>query len=163
MIRARGGDRSAFEALHDRYARVVHGVLLAKVPPGIASDLVQDTFVAVLERLGGLRDEGAFGGWVLAIARNLATDWHRSSRKVVALDEVPERGAEPRPTAEAEQVLAAIRALPETYAVPLTLRLVEGLTGPEIAERLGMTPGSVRVNLHKGMKRLREELGVADE
>lgn len=140
----------------------MHGVLLARVPPGIAADLVQETFLTVLERLSGLREDGAFGGWVLQIARNLAVDWHRANRKVVALDQAPEASVEPRRTAEAEQVLAAIRRLPEAYAVPLTLRLVEGLTGPEIAERLGMTHGSVRVNLHKGMKQLKEELGVSD-
>jgi RNA polymerase sigma-70 factor (ECF subfamily) len=38
------------------------------------------------------------------------------------------------------------------------LRLVEGLTGPEIAARIGLTPDSVRVNLHRGMKVLKERL-----
>jgi RNA polymerase sigma-70 factor (ECF subfamily) len=42
----------------------------------------------------------------------------------------------------------------------LILRLVEGLTGPEIAEQTGLAPGSVRVNLHRGMKLLRERLGI---
>jgi len=40
------------------------------------------------------------------------------------------------------------------------LRLVEGLTGMEISERTGLTPESVRVNLHRGMKLLREKLGI---
>ena len=55
--------------------------------------------------------------------------------------------------------LAAIRAMPEAYRETLTLRLVEGMTGPEIAARTGLTPASVRVNLHRGMKQLREKLG----
>jgi RNA polymerase sigma-70 factor (ECF subfamily) len=59
---------------------------------------------------------------------------------------------------EALLVLAAIRSLPEAYSETLTLRLVEGMTGPEIAARTGLTEGSVRVNLHRGMKRLRERL-----
>ena len=41
----------------------------------------------------------------------------------------------------------------------LILRLVEGMTGPEIAARTGLTHGSVRVNLHRGMQQLREILG----
>ena len=49
-------------------------------------------------------------------------------------------------------VLAAIRRLPEAYRETLVLRLVEGMTGPEIAERTGLTPGSVRVNLHRGLQ-----------
>ena len=52
--------------------------------------------------------------------------------------------------------LAAIRSLPPTYSETLTLRFVEGMTGPEIAACTGLTEGSVRVNLHRGMKQLRE-------
>jgi RNA polymerase sigma-70 factor (ECF subfamily) len=54
--------------------------------------------------------------------------------------------------------LEIIRALPVAYRETLVLRLVEGLTGPEIAERTGLTPASVRVNLHRGMALLREKL-----
>ena len=50
----------------------------------------------------------------------------------------------------------AAGSVPET----LVLRLVEGMTGPEIAARTGLTAASVRVNLHRGMKQLRERLGV---
>jgi RNA polymerase sigma-70 factor (ECF subfamily) len=48
----------------------------------------------------------------------------------------------------------------------MAMRLIEGMTGPEIAERTGLTAGSVRVNLHRGMAMLREKLGLevtADE
>ena len=41
------------------------------------------------------------------------------------------------------------------------MRLIEGMTGPEIAERTGLTPGSVRVNLHRGMALLRQKLGLS--
>ena len=53
-----------------------------------------------------------------------------------------------------------ILRMPLTYKETLVLRLIEGMTGPEIAEQTGMTPDSVRVNLHRGMKLLRKELGV---
>ena len=51
-----------------------------------------------------------------------------------------------------------IRSLPEAYRETLILRLVEGMTGPEIAARTGLTAGSVRVNLCRGMQQLREKL-----
>jgi RNA polymerase sigma-70 factor (ECF subfamily) len=60
-------------------------------------------------------------------------------------------------------VLARIRQLPEAYRVPLILRLVEDMTGPEIASRTGLTPGSVRVNLHRGMKLLRQALATEND
>ena len=59
---------------------------------------------------------------------------------------------------EALAALAVIQTLPEAYRETLVLRLVEGMTGPEIAARTGLTPASVRVNLHRGMKQLRERL-----
>ena len=62
---------------------------------------------------------------------------------------------------EADEILETIRGLPEAYRETLILRLVEGMTGPEIAERIGLTHDSVRVNLFRGMKMLRERLGGA--
>ena len=79
----------------------------------------------------------------------------KPGRRTEELEDVP---TEDPPRAEARRALEAIRALPEAYREPLVLRLVEGMTGPEIAERTGLTPGSVRVNLHRGMKLLRERL-----
>ena len=65
--------------------------------------------------------------------------------------------------AEADEALRAIRQLPEAYRETLILRLVEGLSGPEIANLTGLTPSSVRVNLHRGMTQLRQVLGIAVE
>lgn len=55
-------------------------------------------------------------------------------------------------------ILKAIRSLSEAYRETLILRLVEGMTGPEIASRTGMTHGAVRVNLYRGMQQLRAVL-----
>jgi RNA polymerase sigma-70 factor (ECF subfamily) len=155
---AQAGDRSAFTALYHRYSRMVHGILLANAPAAEVADLVQDVFLMALRRLSTLRDPGAFGGWLAVIARNRAHDFFRRSRDLVEIDEDM-----PGPTtrrAEALAALAAIRELPEAYREPLILRLVEGMTGPEISARTGLTPASVRVNLHRGMRQLREKLGL---
>jgi len=66
----------------------------------------------------------------------------------------------PDVTAEARRVLAIIQTLPEAYRETLVLRLVEGYSGPEIAELTGLSHGSVRVNLHRGFRLLRDKLGV---
>ena len=153
---ARAGDRDAFGELYRRYARMVHGVLLARVPRTEVTDLVQDVFLAALRRLDGLRDPEAFGPWLASIARNRATDYYRRSVPTTELPEdLPGRA---HPEGDAKAVLAVIRSLPEAYREPLVLRLVEGMTGPEIAQRTGLTPGSVRVNLHRGLQQLRARL-----
>lgn len=156
--RARAGDENAFSALYARYARVVHGLLLARVPRIDVDDLVQDVFFTAWNRLERLRDPAAFGGWLSMITRNRATDFHRQAVDSTVLPEHLEAPGAADVTAEAHAVLDVIRALPESYRETLVLRLVEGLTGPEIAERTGLTPASVRVNLHRGMKLLRERL-----
>ena len=155
---ARTGDQSAFERLYERYAPVVHGLLLVRAPRCDVDDAVQDVFVTAWQRLDTLRDPAAFGGWISAIARNRAADAHRSRAKLVELPADLETPATASDQLEARVALDAIRALPEAYRDTLVLRLVEGLSGPEIAERTGLTPASVRVNLHRGMKLLREKI-----
>jgi RNA polymerase sigma-70 factor (ECF subfamily) len=153
---ARQGDRPAFAELYSRFTRTIHGIVLARVPRADADDIVQDVFLVAMERLPALHDPAAFPGWLSAIARNRAVDHLRRTPRVT---ELPELVAPPSgDRIEALAVLAAIRSLPPAYSETLTLRLVEGMTGPEIAATTGLTPGSVRVNLHRGMKQLRERL-----
>jgi RNA polymerase sigma-70 factor, ECF subfamily len=161
---ARDGDRAAFGRLYDRYARMVHGVLLAKVPIGEVDDLVQEVFLLALRRLATLREAGRFGAWLATIARNLANDYYRRSVPEDQLaDDTSENDAERGNAGRdhedpAASILDAVRSLPDAYRETLILRLVEGMTGPEIAARTGLTHGSVRVNLHRGMQQLRARL-----
>src|SRR6266567_856594 len=161
---ARDGDRAAFGRLYDRYARMVHGILLARVPPREVDDLVQEVFLSALRQLHALRDVTRFGAWLGTITRNRANDYFR---RAIPDEKVTEPVDEDRTESqainhaaehEAAAILAAVRALPEPYREPLILRLVEGMTGPEIAARIGLTHGSVRVNLYRGMQQLREKL-----
>lgn len=158
VVAARRGDRGAFAELYRRFHRAVHGVVLARVRYADAADVVQDVFAAVLERLPQLGEPAAFPGWIMTIARNRAIDHVRGQKPTDELTDLPVEA--PR-AAEVAQVLAALRALPEAYQETMILRLVEGMSGPEIAEQTGLSPGSVRVNLHRGMKLLRERLGIA--
>jgi RNA polymerase sigma-70 factor, ECF subfamily len=158
---AQDGNRAAFGALYERYKPMVHGILLAHVPYSDAEDLMQTVFMQAMQRLAGLREAEAFGGWLAAIARNLASDFHRGRKNLVEIEELaePRAGHSAGHSYEAEAVLEAIRRLPEAYRETLMLRLVEGMTGPEIASRTSLTPDSVRVNLCRGMKLLRAQLG----
>ena len=157
LIRAaQGGDRVAFGRLYEQYERLIHGILLARVAYDDAEDLMQDVFVKALQQLATLREPAAFCGWLIAITRRVAADHQRSKKSMAQLDLVPVSASrlDPEPVA----VLAIIQQLPETYRETIILRLVEGMTGPEIAARTGLTPDSVRVNLCRGMKLLRRYL-----
>ena len=161
---ARDGDRAAFGRLYDRYARMVHGILLARVPRREVDDLVQEVFLSALRQLHALRDVTRFGAWLGTITRNRANDYFR---RAIPDEKVTEQMDEDRAEScssdhaaeqEAAMILEIVRTLSEPYREPLILRLVEGMTGPEIAARTGLTHGSVRVNLYRGMQQLREKL-----
>ena len=154
------GDRDAYGSLYRSYAPMVHGILLARMPRSEVEDMVQEIFLHALKKLHTLRDANAFGPWVAMIARNRAMDFHRSSRETTELDE--DLGSTDSDQSRAREVLAIIATLPEAYRETLVLRLIEGMTGPEIAARTGLTSPSVRVNLHRGMKLLRQKLGFQE-
>lgn len=157
---ARRGERAAFTRLHREFGPMVHGLLLARVDPSSADDLTQDVFLSAWQRLHELREPLAWPSWLCAMARRRAIDHQRSlARRPGTLPpELASPDAKAATRSEAERMLALIRALPEAYVEPLLLRLVEGMSGPEIAERCDLSPGYVRVNLHRGMKLLRERL-----
>jgi RNA polymerase sigma-70 factor (ECF subfamily) len=160
---AREGDRAAFGALYERYARFVHGVLLANADRQDVQDLVQDVFLRAMRQLHTLRDSAAFGGWIAALARNEARMRHRAAHRTEELsDQIASAEPSRAPRLEMDDVLAAIRRLPERYGEPLTLRLVEQMSGEDIATALGLTHGTVRVYLHHGIRLLREQLGEND-
>ena len=154
------GNRDVFGRLYQLYAPLVHGVLLARLPRSEVEDMVQDIFLHALRKLHTLRDTRAFGPWIAMIARNRAMDFHRRSRETIELSE-DLRSADSSQS-KAEEILAVICTLPDAYRETLVLRLVEGMTGPEIATRTGLTAASVRVNLHRGMKLLRAKLGFKE-
>src|SRR5882672_10614972 len=139
---ARRGDRKAFGALFRLHARMVQAVLLARVPPDGVDDLVQDVFVTAMDKLQTLRDDRAFAPWLATIARRRAADWRRRRRDTVELEEtMPGAAHAEDDVASAREAVEAIASLPEAYRETLMLRFVAGLTGPEIAERTGLTHG----------------------
>lgn len=155
---AQTGDAASFEQLYARYAPVVHAIALGRLAAQDADDVTQNVFITAWKKLETLREPAAFAGWVARIARNAAEDQRRRERDVLQLDVDYASRERQDDAAEAANVLAAIRGLPEAYREPLVLRLVEGMSGAEIAARTGLTEGSVRVNLHRGMQLLRESL-----
>ncbi len=154
------GDRDAFGELYKMFAPVIHGILLARLPRDEVDDIVQEVFISAYNNLHTLRDKNVFGAWLAMIARNRAAEFYRREKPTEELSE--NLTHKDQPNTEAREILAAIRSLPEAYKETMMLRLVEGMTGQEIAERTGLKPESVRVNLHRGMRMLRKKLGIEE-
>jgi RNA polymerase sigma-70 factor (ECF subfamily) len=157
----RAGAPEARQELFRRFAPVVHGIALAVVGPVDADDVTQEVFLKVFHRIGDLRDPTAVGAWLCGIARNAARDFLRRRRRQHAAPlELDPQAPTHADDELGARVLDLVRSLPDAYRETLVLRLVEGLSGPEIAERTGLTHGSVRVNLHRGMNLLRPLLAA---
>jgi len=157
--RAQTGDRAAFGVLYQRHYGLVRGILLCQTSPAVAQDLAQDVFLLALRQLPALREPSAFGSWLARIARNRAKMHFRQERDTVSLPAdlaAPHAATDGLSTAD---VLKALQSLPAKYREALVLRLVEEMSGEEIAMQTGLSHGTVRVYLHHGMKLLRERLG----
>lgn len=158
---ARAGSQPAFAQIYRRFVPWVHAVLLARHRPAVADELTQECFATAFAQLSQLQDDGKFGPWIATIARRLRTHEPAATIDLAALSEPAAVGASLDDQTEAAQILRTVTSLPEAYRETLLLRLVEGLSGPEIAALTGLTPASVRVNLHRGMEKLRAALGVS--
>jgi len=177
IARARRGDARAFEEIVRLYQRRVYGVALRIVRAhDVADDVTQEAFLRAWRSLERFELGRPFGPWVCRIAANLAVNHVRSPR---AREEgLPEahaetRAREPGPLgalldAEGAQVLeTAIGQLPQEQRAVLVLRAVEELSYAEIAETLGISPGTVMSRLYRARERLalalRPYLGAAAE
>ncbi len=167
LVPAQQGDRDARASLYEVFAATVHAIALAHVGVDHADDVTQDVFCTVFASLSRLREPDAFAGFLCTAARNAARDHLRRKKRTPAHVPADDLVSDERtPAAElasretTQRVLAALQDLPDSYRETLMLRLVSGLSGSEIAEQTGMTHGSVRVNLTRGMGLLRERLAV---
>ena len=157
-FRVEAREENAFEEFYARFTPFVHGIVLARVPRDDSEDVVQEVFISAFNGLEKLRDKNAVGPWLARIARNKAVEYYRRKKPTEAL--VADAPSNYVPKHEAREALDAILSLPEAYRETLIMRLVEGMTGPEIAGLTGKQEASVRVNLHRGMKILRKKLGI---
>jgi RNA polymerase sigma-70 factor (ECF subfamily) len=170
---AQNGDRSAFEELVRRTSRLVFARLYLETGDvHRAEDLLQETLLTAFRSLGKLAEPRAFRSWLLTIAQNVLIDsLRRELRKkrtaptrtdLAALAHVEDKTPPPdEQLARRElqaQVLAVLRSLPEEYRLPLTLRYLTGADYETIQMQMGVTNGSLRGLLHRGLKLLRERL-----
>ena len=166
MERVRSGELEQLSELFERHHRRLYQFFLKLARDrSVAEDLVQEVFVRVLKYRHTWRDEAEFVPWMFALARNAAVDHFRSrtrdsKRDAAALPEVttqPARAVERLEELErATQLRAALDLLaPDKREVLLLARFGE-LRHDRIAAMLGISPGAVRVRLHRALKELRE-------
>lgn len=169
-------DPDACTCLVKRFAPLVYARALRLTgDPDEAESVLQSTFIKVCDALPGFDGASSLGTWIYRIATNEGLMVLRRRKPQIALDDVadnlhPEeaphqfRAWSPDPQRVAldgelrAQIELAIAALPEQLRVVVLLRDVEGLSTEETAAQLGISPGAVKVRLHRARLRLRAAL-----
>ena len=172
IARSRRGDRSAFEELVRRTARLVYArAVLETGNRHRAEDLVQETFLIAWQKIGQVTEPAGFRPWLLTILHSCVVDAaRREGRKKrgggrTADDELlrladasPPPGESAQSREERARALSVLRSLPEEYRQVLTLRYLAGADYETISRQLALTNGSLRGLLHRGLAMLRSQL-----
>jgi RNA polymerase sigma-70 factor (ECF subfamily) len=131
----------------------------------LAQDLTAQTFERALSRLNTLRDEGAFGGWLFRIARNVVAGHYRRHRREFSLESVADQPAAD-PAIESEIVQSeelddlreVLGTLSEREQEIIRLRFVAGLTNRAIGKAMGLREGNVAVILYRALRKMRARM-----
>lgn len=166
--RAQRGDMAAFEELVRRTSRLVFARLYLETGDAHqAEDLLQETLLTAYRTLRQLTTPEKFRAWLLRIATNHAIDAARRDTRLKRTPQPIERPEPERPDERLEKeeqrqkVIAILRDLPEEYRLPLTLRYLVGLDYEAIQAQMGLTNGSLRGLLHRGVEKMRAALTEA--
>jgi RNA polymerase sigma-70 factor (ECF subfamily) len=134
--------------------------------PDDAAEATQEAYIRMMRGLRRFREVGAFPTWLFKIVSNVCmTEMRKRSRRdtpmeMELMDQASSEDAEELAVGKLfwGELERSVRRLPEVYRTVVVLRDVYGLSGEEAAEVLGVSPGAVKVRLHRARRRLRDEL-----
>jgi len=168
---AQGGDMAALEAVYEATSAAIYTLLRRLVRrPAIAEELLQETFVDVLEHIGAFEARCPLPAWIRAIAVNralmyLRSPWHRGlewlDKDPGGADRLPAPGRDP-PAPFDSGLERALMTLPALSRAIVWLHDVEGFTHADIGFALGRTPSFSKSQLARAHRRLREALRDPD-
>lgn len=162
----RSGDKAAGEALFERHFATVARFLRNKTDEAAVADLLQQTFVALLEARATFRGEGSFRGYLLGVAYNVLRHHYRARKPDAQLDleqtSIADVGLRPSEVVairnEQRVLLHALRRIPVEHQIVLELHYWESMTASAIGEVVGAPEGTVRTRLRRAKQLLEERL-----
>jgi RNA polymerase sigma-70 factor (ECF subfamily) len=171
MRQVAAGEIGGLETLYDRHHAMAYALALRiTTEPGLAEDVVQDSFLGLWRNAGRYAEaKGSVRGWLLAIVRHRAIDTIRRQKKGVTLDDgttdivpaaltLPDIWPEVAGRLDAEEIRVALEGLPSAQREAIEFAYFDGLTQREIATRTGAPLGTVKSRMRLGLVALRREL-----
>lgn len=164
VLRAQAGEVGALSELVQRWQpRLLRHAFHLTGHTDVASDMVQETWLAVAKGIGRLRDPACFPRWVLQIASRKCADWVKQRQRQRSLAEQLAVQPDASPATrvpndahdERQQVRTALGRLPNDRRALLSMCYLDGLSIAEIAEVLEIPPGTVKSRLHHARQELK--------
>ena len=159
---AGGGDQAALQRLYEALSSRLYGFLVGLTGrSSLAEDLLQQTFLRAMENLGRRRP-GNVRAWLFTIARNLAHDAARASKRLSVSTVPDDPDPSPSPSHQAvidettEQIRREVARLPDNQREVILLRYYADLSFKEIADLLGCPVNTALTRAHYGLKKLRK-------
>lgn len=168
------GEQTAYEVLVTRYQKATIAAAMSVTKNHfMAEDAAQDAFVTAWMKLNTLQEPKKYCSWVCRIAKNCALNMIRRYRSFLPLDvvdnlDISDDGAENPEESyvlseERTEVNQSIEMLPEKVRQIIHLHYFEELSIAEIADRMRISEGTIKWQLHDGRKRIRKELCAMNE
>jgi RNA polymerase sigma-70 factor (ECF subfamily) len=165
VARAQAGDAEAFGALYDRYLDVVYRYVYYRVGgKALAEDLVSETFLRALRRIGTFEWQGRdFAAWLITIARNIVADHYKSGRfrlEVSTADMLDADRAADGPESEVldgitnSSILDAVKKLNSEQQECVVLRFLQGMSVLETAQAMGKSEGAIKALQYRAVRTL---------
>ena len=165
VARAQAGDAEAFGLLYDRYLDLVYRYVYYRVgTKSLAEDLVSETFLRALRRIGTFEWQGRdFAAWLITIARNLIADHYKSGRfrlEVSTADMLDaDRADEGIESGVLEGItnaviLEAVKKLNDEQQECVVLRFLQGLSVLETAQAMGKSEGAIKALQYRAVRTL---------
>lgn len=168
------GEQKAYEVLVSRYRKTAVAAALSVTKNSfMAEDAVQDAFVTAWMKLNTLQDPKKYGAWVSRIAKNCAINMINRYKNYLPIetednvDLTADTASNPEELFEISEdrddVNKSIKSLPDRTRQIIYLHYYDGLSVADIADRMNISEGTVKWQLHDGRKRLRKELSAMNE
>ena len=158
LQRANGGDPDAFAVLYRRHRDWVHRLAWRFTGnPQDALDVVQETFLYLLQKLPGLRLTASLTTFLYPVVKHLSLNLRRrrcADANEEVLLAIPDPAVEPAPRGE---LATALAGLPAEQREVLLMRFVDDMALDEIAQALNVPPGTIKSRLHRALKMLRHD------
>lgn len=160
--RAKRGDQKAFEQIYRWFERPIYTLALRLCgQPAEAQEVLQDSMIKVMTKIGDFKGQSPFWGWLRQIAVNEALMRIRRSGKHIGDEDVYEsdladtKTMMPPQAAEASQLIEALNKLPQLTRSVIWLYHMEGFNHEEIAQQMGKSSSFSKSQLARGTQKLR--------